>query len=55
MAKIKGKSLCKRVGNKILKKDFDTYTSLIKDPRFVCTKCGRAAHDKKYLCNPEKI
>jgi hypothetical protein len=55
VAKVKGKSLCKLVGNKILKKDLKTYIELVDAPGFVCTKCGRAANDKKNLCDPEKI
>ncbi len=55
MAKLKGKSLCKLVGGKALKKDLEAYVRLIDSPKFVCTKCGRAANNKKYLCQPEKI
>lgn len=55
MAKLKEKSLCKLVGNKILKKNLEAYSELIRDPNFVCGKCGRAAKDKKNLCEPEKI
>ncbi len=28
---------------------------LIVDARFVCARCGRAAHKKKNLCKPSKI
>jgi hypothetical protein len=55
MAKLKGKSLCKLVGNKMLKKDLEAYMRLIDAPTHVCTKCGRAANSKKNLCQPEKI
>jgi hypothetical protein len=47
------KSLCDM--EKLLKKDFDAYTVLVNQPRFVCTKCGRAANKKKSLCEPKKI
>lgn len=47
------KSLCDM--EKLLKKDFDAYTALVNQPRFVCTKCGRAANKKKNLCEPKKI
>ena len=33
----------------------EDYKSLIRDPKFMCKNCGRAAADKKNLCNPEKI
>ncbi len=29
--------------------------SLVKDPKFVCKNCGRAAANEKNLCNPEKL
>ena len=25
---------------------------IVRDPRFVCRKCARAAHKDKYLCKP---
>lgn len=55
MAKSKGKSLCKLVKDKILKKDLATYLVLVNDPKFVCKNCGRVANSKKNLCNPAKI
>ena len=39
------KELCKL--KKHLKKDFDAYTLLVNNPKFVCKKCGRAANGKK--------
>jgi hypothetical protein len=33
----------------------DDYKALVKDARFFCQNCGRAAADSKNLCNPEKI
>ncbi len=47
------KTLCDL--KKQLKCDFESYTLLVCNPRFVCRKCGRAANKKKYLCEPEKI
>ena len=55
MAKLKGKSLCKLVGDKILKKDPGTYKKLVERPAFLCLKCGRAANQKKNLCDPTKL
>jgi hypothetical protein len=55
MAKLKGKSLCKLVDDKVLKKDLPGYMGLIDAPRFVCGKCGRAANRKKNLCDPKEI
>ena len=31
------------------------YKELIKNPEFVCKKCGRAAKSKDNLCQPDKI
>ena len=47
------KSLCKL--KKSCKKEFGSYVALVNKPRHVCTKCGRAANKKKYLCKPRKI
>ncbi|MFQ5420677.1 MAG: hypothetical protein ACE5EY_10000 [Anaerolineae bacterium] len=47
------KSLCER--EKMLKHDFEAYAELVREPRFVCTHCGRAAHKKKHLCHPKKM
>jgi hypothetical protein len=49
------KSLCKLVGNKILKKDPAAYIDLVSKPRFVCLNCGRVANSKKNLCKPENM
>ncbi|MCA9875033.1 MAG: hypothetical protein H6659_07910 [Ardenticatenaceae bacterium] len=48
-----GKTLCDL--NKLLKKDFEAYTALVDSPNFICRKCGRAANEKKNLCEPKKI
>ena len=28
---------------------------IVAQPKFVCTKCGRAAGDKAYLCKPKPL
>jgi len=55
MAKLKGKSLCKLVDDKVLKKDLDAFKKLIEAPKFVCLKCGRAANHRNNLCDPVKL
>jgi transposase-like protein len=47
------KHLCKL--SESVKKNFETIASLVDRPRFVCTDCGRAANDKKRLCEPKRI
>ena len=33
----------------------EQYKELIKDPKFFCQNCGRAAADSKNLCKPQKL
>lgn len=40
---------------KTLKKDLKAYVQLVRQPTHVCVKCGRAANDKKSLCDPVKM
>jgi hypothetical protein len=47
------KTLCEM--KKLLKADFKLYKQYVGDATHVCTKCGRAANDKKLLCKPERI
>ena len=48
-----GKQLCK-LGTR-LEKDFESYALLVNRPRFICRECGRAANEKRMLCEPKKI
>ena len=34
---------------------FDKLKKIISAPRFICTKCGRAAKSKRWLCKPEPL
>ncbi len=47
--------LCKLAKNKYMDKHTQEYLRLVEDPRYICLKCGRAAHDKKSLCRPYKM
>jgi len=47
------KTLCEM--KKLLKVDFQLYKQYVSDATHVCTKCGRAANDKKLLCKPERL
>ena len=38
-----------------LEKRFDLLCEIVACPRFVCTKCGRVAGEKKWLCKPRKL
>lgn len=35
--------------------NFDDWKELIREPRFVCRNCGRAAAQEKNLCEPDKL
>lgn len=47
------KKLCK------LRKKIDDfpeeYKALVKDPKYVCFKCGRSSNSKKNLCKPREL
>jgi len=47
------KELCKL--KKSIKTDIESYMKLVNQPTHICTKCGRAANNKKLLCSPTKI
>jgi hypothetical protein len=33
----------------------DDLAEIIRDPRFICRKCARAAHRDKHLCKPRPL
>lgn len=39
----------------IIQKDLGRIRELVKDSRFYCKNCGRAAHSEENLCNPSRI
>jgi len=53
MAK-KMEELCKWKQSKF-EKELETLRKIVAHPRFVCTKCGRVADSKKWLCEPVKL
>lgn len=38
-----------------LKDDPESIAELVLDPRFICRKCLRVAHDRDRLCKPRRI
>lgn len=46
--------LCKWKRKRI-KKNLDELRVELREPRFVCRKCARAAHNPKRLCKPSPI
>ena len=46
----KAKTLCAKKDE--LKESLSQYKKLVRGARFICKKCGRAAHDEKRLCKP---
>lgn len=47
----KAKTLC-AFKKDDLKDNLRKYKKLVQDSRFVCKKCGRAAHQETRLCKP---
>jgi len=39
----------------IIRKDLGRIKEIVKDARFYCKNCGRAAHSEENLCNSSKI
>ena len=38
-----------------VKANLEKYKELIRDPKFVCKNCGRAAASDENLCKPESL
>jgi lipopolysaccharide biosynthesis regulator YciM len=36
-------------------KELELLKSIVAKPAYVCTDCGRAASQKKWLCKPERL
>ena len=49
------KKLCCLVKNGWHKEDPKAYKELLRDAKYMCKKCGRAAAKAKCLCKPRKI
>ena len=47
------KHLCKL--SQSVKKNFETIAGLVDRPRFICTDSGRAANEKKRVCEPKRM
>jgi hypothetical protein len=45
------KTLCEWSKHEILE-ETEELARIVRDPRFVCRKCARAAHKDKHLCKP---
>jgi predicted amidohydrolase YtcJ len=48
-----GKHLCDL--SKSVKKNFNRIALLVNKPNYLCTECGRAANEKKVLCEAKKL
>lgn len=50
-----GRHLCYIVSQGFHLSDPEEYQALVKEPKFKCRHCGRAAKSKKNLCKPTKL
>ncbi len=48
-----GKTLCEW-SKKDIEKHFAELCDLTADPRFICRKCARSAHEARHLCKPRR-
>ncbi len=47
--------LCLLQNTGYLKENLEGYKSVVRNPKFVCKNCGRAAASEKNLCAPEPL
>jgi len=48
------KTICS-LSKKDIEKDFKEICEIVKNPKYICLKCGRIANQKNNLCKPEKM
>lgn len=48
------KKLCKWKQKRIASRQ-EKLHEIVRAPRFVCLRCGRAAGEKKWLCSPQEL
>ena len=49
------KPFCKLVTKKFLEEHLEEYKEWVREPRYVCRKCGMVARREKDLCKPVPI
>ena len=49
------KPFCKLVTKKFLEEHLEEYKEWVREPRYVCRKCGLVARREKDLCKPVPI
>ncbi len=49
------KKLCKLVKDEYLNDHLSEYIAIVKEPKYICKKCGRVANNDKQLCKSKKI
>jgi rubrerythrin len=55
VARAREHTLCELVKKDFQKKHLKEYKELVREPVFVCKKCGRAANNANYLCKPSRL
>jgi ribosomal protein S27AE len=46
------KPFCKRITPAFLKQHLEEYREWVREPRYICKKCGRVARRSRDLCKP---
>jgi len=49
------KHLCYLVNMRFNEKHFKQFKELVRDAKYICKNCGRAAADKESLCRPVRL
>ncbi len=51
----KVKRPCNKWKKGAYERDVDELRDIVRGPRYMCTRCGRCARSKKYLCTPVSV
>jgi hypothetical protein len=54
LCKWKSEDITKKLGKDITKK-LGKFSDIVRNPQYVCTKCGRVADQKKWLHKPAAL
>jgi len=55
MGDSRDKKMCKLLKKDHIEDDFEFVRSLVRDPKFICKKCGRVANEENRICKPKSL